>query len=180
MKRLEALLIILTLISLIGVWADNQALRLTFSISSILLALMYFPFGYFSLRSKDGKSLWLILIGLTLFFAVLSPIYKLLFLPGWFKMVNIGLYSSAIGLILVLLIRKFDMIIGSTKILKTRAIIWLVITLLMFIIPQTNYIAFAFKEYPDLIENFEKYQENPSDSVTAKAFFKEFSEFHAK
>ena len=180
MRKIEITLLVACIIGLVGVWLDIKNLYFTFLLVSIILALFYFPFGYWTLKTKDSKSLWLILVGLTSFFSLLSPIYKLLFLPGWFKMVNIGIASSLFGLTIILLIRNSPKVASTITILKIRSVFWVLITLVMYLIPQTNYVTFAFNKYPDLVESFEQYQKNPTDTVKAKRFFIEFSEFHAR
>src|ERR1051326_3893729 len=168
LRFLEKILVVLTVIGMIMKFTIAGGAGIFIVIPLTLLAILNFPFGYFLNKSKNSSAnvSWLsLLAGMAFATALIGILFKLQYWPG-----------SSINLLLGLLLSSFILAICISKEKKLpagdekkkyfssliqRSSIILLISALLFCIPQSALIRFQYRNDPQLAELLISLQADP-------------------
>lgn len=178
MRKTEIILITIIVISslfMIGGITEYISLILLFSI--ILLAILYFVFGFLLLNNKHlykifSKSTYQdlniqkvsigIILGVVLSNILIAIQFKLMFWPGADAMLMVGGLTMLVGLMVLVIVqlvtRKMEFIHNL------RYFIWMVLFAIVYFVPYRTLIEARYLDkYPDYSNAMARYYENKTD-----------------
>lgn len=144
----------------------------------VILAILYFPFGFLFLKKKGERfSIWTLIFGLIFAVCTYNVLFLTMFLAGWMKMDDISIVISIIPFLLVWFYKPFK---NNTTVQnsRVRSLFWLIVSFLILVTPQEIYVEIAYRDFPDLVTSFKEFNKNPKDSVAWRNFSHEFNRFH--
>lgn len=179
--KTEKVLLALFIISLIFKLMHWPGAGPIMILSLLILALCYFPFGFYFFSDKNLKTQKIgisLVFGWLLSICIVGILFKLMFWPGSGMMLLIGSMTAAI-----LLVVSFMLFQNSTPELKnyhknllTRTLVLFVVSFACLVLPNSVLINHYYSNEPELKELYLKQQENPEDETIQK----EIEEYHEK
>lgn len=177
MKRTEKILGILIVISLLMKLTFTTGGNVIFSLSMLILAAIYYPFGFaffneirlkkiFDKNSYKGISALRMIgsigAGIALSILCIGILFKIQYWKGSTVNLSVGIVISVIVLIIAFIQYSKSKSEFYTKIFKRIAILG-VIGLLLFFIPSMTIRKFQYRNHPEFIKAYENYIKNPQD-----------------
>ena len=176
-KALSIVFIISLLFKLMH-WPGGNILMV---LSLLILALCYFPFGFYFFSDKNFKTQNIgisIVFGWMLSISIIGILFKLMFWPGYSPMLIIGATVAVLlaAVAVILFARSIDLLKNYYKSLLIRTVVVLVLSLVCLLMPNSVLINHYYSNEPELKELYLKQQENPQD----ESIQKEIEEYKAK
>ncbi len=149
----------------------NSNYDMVFMFTMTLLAIIYLLFGFAILKPKKPKqNLWVVLYGFGFSIAAMGLVFKFNFLHGWKQMNQIALVSLIFLLLLSIILNRFQWFQPYFQLLKSRIFFWFFMVLFSIGFPQKTYVTFAYRYYPELVNTYNEFVDNPCDILKFRQF----------
>lgn len=184
MKKIEKILAVIFVISLIMKYFHIPGYGSLLILSTSILAMVYYPFGFASLNDiklkeilkkesyKDMKT-WRILgsicLGMMLALLVIGILFKLQNFPGSKYIIGPALLYSIVALIIMIVLIQKD----KDSYLKKNIVRTLVIGAIASILYFTSALSLKkifYHDNPEYVKAYEKYINNPNDYEAFREF----------
>jgi len=171
--KTEKVLLALFIISLIFKLMHWPGAGPIMILSLLILALCYFPFGFYFFSDKNLKTQKIgisLVFGWLLSICIIGILFKLMYWPGSSPMLLIGTLTVVplIGVAILLYVKSTEILKNYYKNLLIRTSVLFLLSLLCFLLPNSVLINHYYANEPELKELYLKQQENPEDETVQK------------
>lgn len=181
MKKIEIILLVLILVSVILIfWAVPGANEI-FAMASTVLSMMYFYLGFLILNDirlrgifkkasyshvKRANIVFAILTGIVLGQLIVGILFKMLFLPGAYEMLSIALTFGGVVLLAAFAVTRVNDY--DFKNIFIRLVPAVLIAFILFNIQSSALIRVIYRYHPEYAEAFIDSLDNPDDEALEK------------
>lgn len=177
MKRIEWILLVITLIGVVFIFAFIPGGNILFSFSLLLLSIIYYCLGFaifnninlkvvFKKASYSGLSqlriVGSVLAGMSFSTLIIGMVFKMLNWPGSRIAMLLGL-SAMLVLLVISAIKFISKKENFYKNMIVRTSVFIVFTMPLIIFSQYKIEKFQYRNYPDYLEVYENYLDDPSN-----------------
>lgn len=175
MKRLEKILIVLSIISLIMMFNQYQGSTWMLMISLTLLACIYFPLGFlffsqigvrqlFKGALRNAKAVNLLsafFVGLGVSNLCMGILFRFLHFPGGNEMLIAGL-AIAVIMLIVTIIRYYKTRNAEITLSISRLAAFSIASLALLFTSSRTLLSIQYRNYPRYVDAYLKYMDNPT------------------